>query len=167
MIIYISLGLTVFDNFLCQQNFLSFLAWVSIICHFGAYYLHEKKVSEAYHVRAAMAIPILLMQLNMIAVYNSLFITFLFPTFFFDLLLISETKIHIGSTLAQTLLVTVLMRFNLFNPNQSGYESVGSLSAFKYFPIFIIIVTADILLFSYFENIINSNLMISATKIGR
>lgn len=167
MMLYISLGLTIFDNFLCQQNYLSFLTWVSILCHFGAYYLHKMKASEAYHVRAAMAIPILLMQLNMITVYNALFITFLLPTFLYDLVLISDTKIHIGLTLAHTLLVTVLIRFNLFNPTQNGYECIGSLSSLSYFPIFIIVVIADILLFYYFENIINSNLLISVTKTGR
>jgi hypothetical protein len=166
MIIFISLGLTIFDNLFCQLNFLSFLTWISIFCHLGAYYLIEKSY-EGYEVRAAMVVPILLMQLNMLTVYDALFITCLLPTFLFDLVLVGLWKIHIVTTVVQTLLIAILVRFSLFNPSQNGYENIGSLSSFTYFSCFIIIITGDILLFYYFENIVSSNLLISVTQKGR
>lgn len=91
--VMLSFALLILDSILYQVKIFNLAILASLICHAASYHLLSK-VHSGIHIRLAMFIPLLLLQLNLIVEYNTVLLLTMLPTLIFDSVTLFSWKYH-------------------------------------------------------------------------
>ena len=128
-------------------------------CH-AAVFFGLRFINKGLHVRAAMTLPLILMQLNLLTEYQTAAVIALLPSMIFDSFVIYSWVERLLFVIGQTFVWALMMRFQYFNPDQNGYECLLSFSYFRHFALYLFILAIDVSIFVVLEKMMKENWVI-------